>query len=86
MLTYPFRDVKVCIYQTREVKRMRTIAGLRADEKLTQEDLANELGVSTQTIKNWERNQTNLRGEVIKKLAIKFNVSADELLGLEKLK
>ena len=70
----------------REVKRMRTIAGLRADEKLTQEDLANELGVSTQTIKNWERNQTNLRGEVIKKLAIKFNVSADELLGLEKLK
>ena len=70
----------------REVKWMRTIAGLRADEKLTQEDLANELGVSTQTIKNWERNQTNLRGEVIKKLAIKFNVSADELLGLEKLK
>ena len=70
----------------REVKRMRTIAGLRADEKLTQEDLANELGVSTQTIKNWERNQTNLRGEVIKKLAIKFNVSADELLGLEKTK
>ena len=33
----------------REVERMRTIAGLRADEKLTQEDLANELGVSTQT-------------------------------------
>ena len=44
MLTYPFQDVKVCIYQNeREVKRMRTIAGLRADEKLTQEDLANEL-------------------------------------------
>ena len=49
----------------REVKQMRTIAGLRADEKLTQEDLANELGVSTQTIKNWERNQTNLKGEKI---------------------
>ena len=39
----------------REVEWMRTIAGLRADEKLTQEDLANELGVSTQTIKNWEQ-------------------------------
>ena len=45
---------------------MRTIAGLRADEKLTQEDLANELGVSTQTIKNWERNQTNLKVKLLK--------------------
>ena len=63
---------------------MRTIAGLRADEKLTQEDLANELGVSTQTIKNWERNQTNLKGEIIKILAFRFKVSADELLGIDK--
>ena len=68
----------------REVERMRTIAGLRADEKLTQEDLANELGVSTQTIKNWERNQTNLKGEIIKTLAFRFKVSADELLGIDK--
>ena len=65
---------------------MRTIAGLRADKRMTQEELANDLGVTTQTIRNWERNQTNLRGEVIKKLAIKFGVSADELLGLEKTK
>ena len=65
---------------------MRTIAGLRADKRMTQEKLAKEMGVTTQTIRNWERNQTNLRGEVIKKLAIKFNVSADELLGLEKTK
>ena len=63
---------------------MRTIAGLRADEKLTQEDLANELGVSTQTIKNWERNQTNLKGEIIKTLSYRFKVSADELLGIDK--
>ena len=68
----------------REVKRMRTIAGLRADEKLTQEDLANELGVSTQTIKNWERNQTNLKGEIIKTLSYRFKVSADDLLGIDK--
>lgn len=63
---------------------MRTIAGLRADEKLTQKDLAKELGVSTQTIKNWERNQSNLKGEVIRTLASRFKVSADELLGIEK--
>ena len=72
------------IQNEREVERMRTIAGLRADEKLTQEDLANELGVSTQTIKNWERNQTNLKGEIIKTLAFRFKVSADELLGIDK--
>ena len=63
---------------------MRTIAGLRADEKLTQKDLAEELGVSIQTIKNWERNQANLKGEVIRTLASRFKVSADELLGIEK--
>ena len=63
---------------------MRTIAGLRADEKLTQKDLAKELGVSIQTIKNWERNQSNLKGEVIRTLAFRFNVSADELLGIDK--
>ena len=65
---------------------MRSIAGLRADKRMTQDELAKEMGVTTQTIRNWERNQSNLRGEVIKELAIKFNVSADELLGLEKLK
>ena len=63
---------------------MRTIAGLRADEKLTQADLAKELGVSIQTIKNWERNQSNLKGEVIRTLASSFKVSADELLGIDK--
>ena len=61
---------------------MRTIAGLRADEKLTQEDLANELGVSTQTIKNWERNQTNLKGEIIKTLAFRFR-SEERRVGKE---
>lgn len=65
---------------------MRSIAGLRADKRMTQEELAKEMGVTTQTIRNWERNQSNLRGKVIKELAIKFNVSADELLGLEKTK
>lgn len=65
---------------------MRSIAGLRADKRMTQEELAEEMGVTTQTIRNWERNQSNLCGKVIKELAIKFNVSADELLGLEKTK
>ncbi len=62
---------------------MRTIAGLRADENLKQEDLAKEFGVSTQTIRNWEKKQPDLDGRVIRKLAIRFKVSADELLGLK---
>lgn len=62
---------------------MRTIAGLRADKKMTQEELAKVLGVTTQTIRNWERKQPDLSGETVIKLALYFKVTSDELLGLE---
>ncbi|MDK6688286.1 helix-turn-helix transcriptional regulator [Aerococcus urinae] len=62
---------------------MRTIAGLRADKKLTQEDLAKELGRTTQTIRNWEKRQPELSGETIILLSKYFKVSSDELLGLK---
>lgn len=62
---------------------MRTIAGLRADKKMTQEELAKVLGVTTQTIRNWERKQPDLSGETVIKLALYFQVTSDELLGLD---
>ncbi|WP_373717845.1 helix-turn-helix transcriptional regulator [Jeotgalibaca porci] len=61
---------------------MRTIAGLRADKRMTQEELAKIMEVTTQTIRNWESKQPDLSGETIIKLAKYFNVTSDELLGL----
>lgn len=63
---------------------MRTIAGLRADKRMTQEELAKIMEVTTQTIRNWESKQPDLSGETIIKLAEYFNVTSDELLGLKK--
>lgn len=63
---------------------MRTIAGLRADAgDMTQEELAKEMGVSVQTIRNWERQQQNLKGDIYIRLSKRFKVSTDELLGLK---
>ena len=61
---------------------MRTIAGLRADKRMTQKELAKIMEVTTQTIRNWESKQPDLSGETIIKLAKYFNVTSDELLGL----
>lgn len=61
---------------------MRTIAGLRADNGMTQQDLAKEMNVTVQTIRNWERNQPELSAKTVIALCRKFKVSADDLLGL----
>lgn len=66
----------------RRQESMRTIAGLRADKRMTQEELAKIMEVTTQTIRNWESKQPDLSGETIIKLAKYFNVTSDELLGL----
>lgn len=68
----------------RRKKSVRTIAGLRADKRMTQEELAKIMEVTTQTIRNWESKQPDLSGETIIKLAKYFNVTSDELLGLNK--
>lgn len=65
--------------------KTRTIKGLRADYGLTQQQLAEELNVSVQTIRNWERKQEDgdyLHGEALVPLAIYFGVTSDSLLGL----
>lgn len=62
---------------------MRRIAGLRADAEMTQEELAKEFGVTVQTVRNWEKKQPDLTGSTIIKLCTYFDVSADELLGID---
>lgn len=52
----------------------------RKENKLSQEDLADKLGVSRQTISNWELNVTKPDIEYIKKISKVFCISIDEIL------
>jgi len=52
----------------------------RQDQKLTQENLAEQLGVSRQTISNWENNRSYPDIVSILKLSDIYSISLDELL------
>ena len=56
-----------------------TISELRKKNHLTQEDLAEKLNVTKQTISKWKCNETSPKLEDASKLAKIFKVSLDEL-------
>ena len=60
------------------------IRRLRAEMGLTQEMLAKRLGVSFQTVSHWETGQTYPDIEMIPEVASFFEVTTDELMGVEK--
>ena len=62
------------------------IKKVRTDHKLTQEEMANKLNVSRQTISSWENNRNLPDLELVVQIAEKFNLSVDELLTGENLK
>lgn len=53
---------------------------LRKDKKLSQEQLAEQIGVSRQTISNWELNETSPNPDQLKLLSKTLNISIDKLL------
>lgn len=59
---------------------------LRKEKELTQEMLADFLGVSFQAISKWERNESYPDLTMLPVIASFFDVSTDELLGVEKNK
>lgn len=62
------------------------IKRVRNDHGLTQEEMANKLNVSRQTISSWENNRNLPDLELVVQIAEKFNLSVDELLTGENLK
>ena len=56
------------------------ILKLRKDCKLSQEQLAEKIDVTRQTISNWELGETSPNPEQLKLLSKALNVSIDELL------
>ena len=66
------------IYLGENIKRMRK------ERELTQETLANFLGVSYQSISKWERGDSFPDITLLPSIASFFDVTTDELLGIEK--
>ena len=63
----------------------KNIRMMRKERGLTQESLAEELGVTNGAVYKWESNQSVPELEMIVKLADLFDVSLDVLLGYEKI-
>lgn len=60
-----------------------TIAELRArNNKMKQSELAEAVGVTTQTIGAWERDITTIKGEHLLKLCKILGTTASDLLGV----
>lgn len=57
----------------------KKIAYFRKKMELTQEELAEQLEISSQAVSNWETEQNNPDEDVLIKLADIFNVTLDEL-------
>lgn len=62
------------------------IAELRKDKGISQQDLADVLGVSFQSVSKWETGTTMPDITLLPGIAEYFNVSVDELLGLRPLR
>jgi len=56
------------------------LISLRKKSKMTQDESADELGVTRQTVSNWELNQTKPDMEQLKGLSKLYKISLDELV------
>lgn len=67
-----------------ELKLGATIKKLRTEREITQEELANKIGVSFQAVSKWETNTTTPDIAIIPQLALFFGVSIDSLFAINK--
>ena len=61
----------------------RRIRLLRLARNMNQVELANRLGVTKQSVSNWENDNIQPSIEMLMKLAAVFSVSTDYMLGIE---
>lgn len=55
---------------------------LRKEQHIKQKDLANAIGITPTTLSRYEKNLFEPKAEILKKLAVSLNTSADFLIGL----
>ena len=56
---------------------------LRLDNQWTQEELATMLNMSRQAVSHYERNERDINLELLAKLCVIFDITADEVLEIE---
>ena len=66
-----------------EIKLAENIKKFRKERKLTQEQLAEAMGVSVSAVYKWESNQSTPEIRLILEMADLFHTSTDVLLGYE---
>lgn len=62
--------------------KMQALQDLITDNDMTQEDLANIVGVNRKQVGRWINGQAEMGVDKLKKICEHFQVSADYLLGL----
>ena len=60
------------------------LSRLRKEKELTQNDIADKIGVTSQAVSKWENDQATPDIDVLVKLSEIFDISLDELLGKER--
>lgn len=66
-----------------EINLAATLAAKRRERCLTQEDVANHLGVSKASVSKWETNQSYPDITLLPKLAAYFDITIDELISYQ---
>ncbi len=69
-----------------EINMKDKLRSLRQQKNITQETLANYLGITPQSVGKWERGEGFPDITLLPKLAFYFEVSIDELLGVDQIK
>ena len=64
----------------KEINIARVLANKRKDKSITQDDLANYLGITKASVSKWETGQSYPDITFLPKLATYFNISVDELI------
>lgn len=62
---------------------MNRLKELRQEKKLSQKELAKDIGVHYRTLQNWENGESQIKSEKIQQFADFFGVSVGYLLGYE---
>lgn len=75
----------VIIYCERWYKAMNRLKELRKEKKLTQKELAQNIGAGLRTIQTWENGESQIKPDKAQQLADFFGVSVGYLLGYEKM-